>query len=256
MVDWIKAFTRRMPLCFLAVLMVIVSFKVTQWHGATYLAATFIFITSAAIMIHNDWRDRFHDAKKGKDFALTHNSTFRIVLIVLWIISISLAIVLWKIKISWGLLSMAIIASGVIYSETRKIPLLPMFIVAATSAAPALYPMFDRASISLCLLFSATTLIVIGREILKDVDDYDYDLGYKWTLPLAMGTKKSKMIAGLLILIAPAIALGISVKILIILPLIVFSAFWLIADKNQAPAKISCDIAMGITLFVLLVWGR
>lgn len=250
---WIKVL--RLPIVIAAGFLSIVSFRIADWDRNAYTIALFVVVAASATMAHNDWRDRFHDAKNGKDFALVHNSSFPVFVATLWGISLGLAAFLWRVQSSYGMLSVAMVTSGLIYSETRRIPFLPVLLVAATSASPALYPILMSASKESWLLFSAAFLLIFGREILKDLDDFGHDSGYKWTLPHAIGTKRAKVVSGLFLLVVSAVVLGISPWVLAGIPFLFVSVIILFMDKGHKLAKITVDIAMVVILVVLAASG-
>jgi 4-hydroxybenzoate polyprenyltransferase len=251
MKGYIKAL--RLPIVVMAGLLVITAFRVSAWSTNAYLIALFIVIVSSAIMAHNDWRDKEHDAKKGKTFALNNSKPFKAMVMLLWFASLVSAIGLWILNPWYGILSGLVIVSGLIYSETRRIPLLPVLLVALTSASPALYanPKNDK----VLAIFLVSALLVFGREILKDLDDCSHDIGYKWTLPIALGKRVAKFLAGLIVLVLPLVATWVSIKTLAGTPFLLISALCLILNKNHHSAKTLLDIGMATIIVVLLVSG-
>ena len=134
-----------------------------------------------------------------------------------------------------------------------KVPFLPNSLVAVTSASPVLFASpFNQ---SMQALFAAVTLFIFGREILCDLDDCNCDLGYKWTLPLAIGKKSAKFDAGLIVLFIPFIVLSISDYALMGVPFLLLAALYLINDKCHQTARIWLDIGMVTIVLVLLVSG-
>lgn len=249
MKGYIKAL--RLPIVVTAGLLAIIAFRVSAWKTDAYLVALFTVIVASATMAHNDWRDKEHDAKKGKTFAQNHRGSFRAMVILLWLASLSLAVVLLIISSWYGTLSGLIIASGLIYSETRKVPFLPAIIVAVTSASPVLYA--NPRDEKVLAMFLVATLLIYGREILKDLDDHSHDAGYKWTLPLAYGTRIAKFIAGLIMLALPFVVVLVSAKTLAGAPFLLMSALCLILNKNHSSAKTLLDIGMVTIIVTLLV---
>jgi len=135
-------------------------------------------------MAHNDLRDCWHDAKKGKSFAAEHRKSFTIFVVVLWIIATigSLFLLLqncWYLLIAFGM-----IVSGLAYSELRQIPFVPNTMVALTIASSVLYPVcWGKVFLpELWSVFLIVMCLMYSREILKDFDDKEIDPGYKWTL--------------------------------------------------------------------------
>lgn len=253
MKGWIK--TLRLPIVIMGGLLAIISFRISEWNIIGFLVAVFIIAAALATMAHNDWKDRFHDAKKGKNFALNNSNVLLRVVIFLWVIALFLLITLWIVNVSFGLLSILIIVSGLIYSEIRQIPLLPTILVAVTSASPVLYSIIISPSRSSYHLFVAIIFFMLGREILKDLDDQHIDVGYKWTLPVKIGARKSKLVAGMLIFFALVVGVYTSIKIYFVAPLMLISIVCLVTDKNHKFAKKTVDCAMALILLILLVSG-
>ncbi len=248
---YIKAL--RLPIVVMAGLLAITAFRVSVWRTEAYLVALFVVIVASSTMIHNDWRDREHDAKKGKDFALKHSGTFGVFVLLFWVCSLILAICLWATNPCYGVISGGIIISGLIYSETRRVPILPASLVALTSASPVFYagPSDHR----VLFLFLTSAFLIFGREVLKDLDDYPHDDGYKWTLPLALGRRLAKIYAGAIVFLVPLLALGISTKTLVGMPFLAISASCLIFDRGHFSAKVLLDIGMAIIIATLIASG-
>ena len=104
-------------------------------------------------------------------------------------------------------------------------------------------------------LFFAAALTVFGREILKDIDDFPYDQGYKWTIPLAVGKRLPRLFAGAILLVVPVVAFGVSAKTLWGLPFLLASAICLIVNKDRGFAKSSLDLGVAVIVITLLVSG-
>jgi 4-hydroxybenzoate polyprenyltransferase len=83
--------------------------------------------------------------------------------------------------------------AGLLYSEVRKIPWTPISLSALTSGSPAFLPSTLRADAAeMWPLFAAASLLMFGREILKDLEDETIDQGYKWTIPVAYGERATE----------------------------------------------------------------
>lgn len=253
MTNYIKAI--RLPIVLLSGLLCLVSFRLNQMQHLVLLPTLFTIFLAGTCMVQNDWRDREQDTLKGKCFASKNEVPFLVFLLVLWSVTIALAVTLWQKQAEFGWLSAAGIFSGLVYSEARKIPLVPALLVALTSASPILFPVVISYSPIVLLLFLSTTLLIFGREILKDLDDMDYDKGYKWTLPVSIGSRQSKTIAGIFVLLASAISVVLSLKtILGVMPLVA-SAIYLLTDGSHKTAKVMIDIGILLTIVSLLILG-
>ena len=129
----------RLPVVILAALLAIASFRISAWDPSAYLVAVSVVVVSSAIMAQNDLRDRHHDMLKGKRFALAHTRQLRKFVFALWVLSCVMALGLRLVNPMFGLISLATIGLGLVYSETRRIPLLTAIIVTATYASATLY---------------------------------------------------------------------------------------------------------------------
>ncbi len=208
MIQRIKAL--RPAICIFAGLLGILSFLLTH-STINWLAIFGVIVVACTTMAQNDWRDRLHDAKKGKDFALQNQKSFFVFLISLWVLVTFIIVLSYFDNKNICLYLIAISFIGAIYSEIRRIPLLPMLSVAFTSASPALLPILHGVEFIIPLkLFIITTCIILAREISKDIEDTAIDEGYKWTLPLKIGNQWAQAIAILFILISFAVLTKIS----------------------------------------------
>jgi 4-hydroxybenzoate polyprenyltransferase len=219
------------------------------------LPTIFTIFLAGTCMVQNDWRDRKQDTLKGKCFASRNELPFLFFLLILWSATIALAVMLRQEQTEFGWLAVAGVSSGLIYSETRKIPMIPALLVALTSASPTLFPVVISYSPVVLLLFLSTALLIFGREILKDLDDMNCDKGYKWTLPVSIGSKQAKVIAGVFILTASVASLALSLKTFLGVTLLITSAICLMTDKSHKTAKKLIDISVLLTLASLLVFG-
>ncbi len=157
---WILAL--RLHISVLAGLLAVASQKICK-QEVNVSIAVFVATAAAATMVHNDWRDRFHDLRKGKSFALTHAPFFLYFVVILWMLAGGQTVFLWKTKTFFGILSVAIMALGMIYSETRKMPFVPGLVVAIASASPSLYSL-SRSTVALPIaIFTFVTAIGFCR---------------------------------------------------------------------------------------------
>lgn len=253
MTSYIKVL--RLPLVMLAGLLCLVGFKISQGKFSVFLPTIFTIFLAGTCMVQNDWRDRKHDILKGKHFASNNEFAFLVFLLVLWSVTITLAVMLLREQTEFGWLAIAGIFSGLVYSETRKIPLLPALLVALTSASPVLFPTLISYSPIILLLFLSTTLLIFGREILKDVDDMNYDKDYKWTLPVFVGSRHAKIIAGIFVLSASVISIALSLKIILGITPLIISVAYLLTDRGHKTAKTMIDIGILLTLASMFVFG-
>lgn len=194
MLAWLKLL--RPTTALLAAIFTIVAFRVTH-QPIPWIAVITVMALASTAMLTNDWRDRYHDALKGKTLPVEYTRRFVILLSCAWSISIILigfSFLLNGTKI--GLVLMMIAIACLLYSETRKIVLLPCTFVALVAASPILLPVAIGVPVGDVLqLFLFAFFVVFGREILKDIEDMGIDRGYKWTFPIAIGRFWSGIIA-------------------------------------------------------------
>lgn len=199
--DYIKAL--RLPVCILAGMLTLCGFQLAVGSiQDAWLPALAIVVIASSTMVWNDYRDREHDRKKGKDFAFLNRWRFLAFGLALWLVSVVLSLAIGVFE-NWPMayLALGITASGLVYSETRRLPFVPNALVALTAASPVLFPFAaGRHDFRLLLFFLAVVLAIHAREIAKDFDDVDIDPGYKWTLLQRVGQRRSLVVIEMLLL--------------------------------------------------------
>lgn len=140
-----------------------------------------IFFITALTMLQNDYFDRDHDQKKGKDFASKNERFLLVFLSMCWSVVVATSFLFFENKLLWLLIIIGI-GIGILYSFSRSIVLLPLLTVAITSASPVVLSKVPDLSAQHLLLFISIIFAILGREILKDIEDKDVDVGYKATL--------------------------------------------------------------------------
>jgi len=258
-----KYLIRELPLktALMAALLTLVSFRIRNWNNIAFLVAIFGIFATFSTLVYDDWRDRLLDAARGKTtpaFVIFFGfCALAMMMVGVFVFATSLG---QTTKISFGFLSLAIIFTGLFYQGTRRIPLMPISIVAITAASGTLYPILISPARQSWLLFAAVVLLIASRETIKDIGDYITDIGInghyqKWTLPVAIGIKHSKIIAILLILVSLIILAEISFIILVSIPLFLLFIFQLIANKESESVKSTFDLCSIIGLIMLLIFG-
>jgi len=249
MVAWIKPL--RLSICFLSSLLAAVSFRVAKMDIPWFVIITVFSITCSA-MLQNDWRDRYHDFRKGRILAVRRRGLFFSSVLIFWIISCFLIFSATMKNGNMGSLLVAMAFASLVYSEVRQIPLASNALVALTFGSPALLPVAAGASESnVWLLFLLVVFIAFGREITTDVDDEKIDRGYKWTIPLAVGRRRAKIIAVVGFAAGLLIAAMVSLMTLSALPFMVIGATILMRDFYCRSARNWIDIGGIVILFVL-----
>jgi 4-hydroxybenzoate polyprenyltransferase len=154
-----------------------------------------MFFIAGLTMLQNDYFDRKHDIKKGRDFVSKNENLVLLVVLIGWLGCMISSILFFE---SRALLLSIVIAIGIFYSFFKKIQLLPLITVAFVSASPIVVSSFPNITRTQVILFCAVALSILGREILKDIEDKDIDVGYKATLPTSgwISEKQAYFIAG------------------------------------------------------------
>ena len=249
MTAWLKSL--RLPVCLLSSLLTIASFRLGKVN-IPWLVVTAVFFIACSTMLQNDWRDRRHDSRKGKMLALQYPQLFLGLLLVFWITTgcLIFAAAIESSGIEVILVVMAL--AGLIYSEIRRIPIASIVLVALTSGSPALLSIMTGASRNqMGLLFLSTALVIFGREITKDLDDERIDSGYKWTIPLAIGSKWAKIVAIVAILAGLAVATQISPMVL---PSMLFATVGVIMLACNFQPKITRTwLDVGIAIIIVTI---
>lgn len=252
MIEYIKVL--RLPIVFMAGLCCFVSFKVSHVSYSVVLPVLFMLFMSSTCMVQNDWRDRDHDKRKKKYFASEKPFRFLAFLSVLWLATLILGIALYLQQPKFIFIILFSLVSGITYSETRKIAVVPNLLVALNAGATTLFPVFiSDAPPLIIFMFFSVTAIIFAREIIKDVEDVECDVRYKKTLPILIGKKLSKSIAGIIIILASIISLIFSIKTLGGVLFLIASAIYLLSNADHRVAKNILNIGMLLALIALSV---
>ena len=246
--DWMRSL--RLSVCIFASLLVFVSFKICHIASSNSLILGFgVLAIACATMVHNDWRDRFHDIRKGKTLAFSKPEKYILFDVMMWIIAFSITAAVSFQSPRQSLLLWAAIASGLAYSETRKIPMVPIFMVSFTSASATLFPNFGgHNSHKLWLFFFAILVVIFGREIIKDLEDVSVDKGYKWTLPQIIGNHWCEIIAGISLAVSFILMILLCSYVIIWLPFPMLSAFLLVFEHKHKLSKKFADVGMALAI--------
>ena len=250
---WVKSL--RLSVCILASFLAITGF-VLAGTGISWVAVAAVFFIASATMLQNDWRDRFHDIRKGKVLACQHAGKFLALLSAFWLVSGGLIALAAVHDTSVGVALAILAVAGVVYSETRMIPLVPIVLVSLASASPAALPLAAGAnSEKLWLLFLSAILVVFAREITKDLDDKQIDGGYKWTIPLAFGEQRSRILAAVVIVAGLVAAAKVSLMILPAASLAVIAAVALVRGVKPSTSRKYLDAGMALIILTLITLG-
>lgn len=253
MLAWL--FSLRVPICLLAGLQAIASFRLTG-TPPSWLAVVTVFFIASATMLQNDWRDRRHDFWKGKTLATNNPQTFLTVLAAFWGISAGLISIAAAGSGSLGIALAAMAIIGLTYSETRRIPMVPVLLVSLTSASPSLLPATTSANVgTVWPFFASLFLILFGREVTKDLDDARLDAGYKWTIPVVWGSQPARIVAAVTVLAGLAALLMVSLLTLPGSLIAIFGIVLLILGANPKISRACLDVGMTLTILTLIVCG-
>jgi 4-hydroxybenzoate polyprenyltransferase len=139
--EWIKAL--RLPAVLLAGLLTLASFKISGLLlSEAILPALTVILVASAYMVQNDWRDRFHDVKKGKTLAFSQSNKFLLFVVIIWTLALVSIVLTWRQDDRFGVFLVSIFLLGLVHPETRRIALVPITLTAVISASSALFPVF------------------------------------------------------------------------------------------------------------------
>jgi len=201
----------RLVVCSLTCFLTFASFRILGLNPP-FIALAGSFFIAVSGMLQNDWRDRFHDIKKGKSFAAERPKLFLTVLVAFWSVSFTIVGFAFFRGMLLGISFLFLCAIGFAYSEIRKIPLLPTVLVVFCFSSPIFLPSIIYKEVAIpWFLFLSVFFFVFGREMMKDIDDARIDKGYKWTLAVKMGIKGAQLIAMMSICIGIVIAFSVVV---------------------------------------------
>ncbi|MFH0905325.1 MAG: UbiA family prenyltransferase [bacterium] len=194
-----KTLARYRPgVSFLAIgLLVAAAVQAYQFGFWTIILAVLQFWICGLTMVWNDLADRKQDTKKGRAMSDDEYRSLKQSAIRQWWWLVGLALVygtayhssvsVWQTAI---LLSQ--IGVGVwIYNRVRPYYLLNNLTVAITGASPCLLvvPVAGPHTPLILGMFMMTGIVLMIREVLKDIQDAKADKGYKGTLPLRIGSE-------------------------------------------------------------------
>jgi len=264
---WLEAF--RLKMATFAILLVLSSFVLANKTIDAYVWLIVLIVTLGTIntMLTNDYFDREHDKLKGKTFASENEHTFLFVVVILWSIIFMLSCVVMFYSRYQGSILLICAFLGIIYSFTRKFPMLSAITVAFASSLVSQFPtektfFQDRIPI---VLFSYVFLFILAREIVRDVKDKYIDNiknikseVYKKTLPVILNNKETALIIAGCTLFAGIICslflIPFAGKFYVIwIPLLILSVVAFIFYPNKyAIGEKYLDIGILIMLFSFL----
>jgi len=254
MKPWIKSL--RLPTCLLSGFLTLLSFRLARIE-LSYLAAFTVAVIAVATMVWNDWRDKVHDTKKGRRLAHDRPKQFLFFSLMLWAFALTLTIMLFREEFRFGILALCMVVVGMLYSEMRLIPVIPTLFVSVTAASSTLFPLLvgDSGRMRNWLLFAAVAIFIFGREILKDLDDHSIDRGYKWTFPVKIGVRISRVLVVQLWLTSIMIGALINPLSLAGIPLLIAADFYLLVKGDHFKTKMLLDLGAAAATIALFFVG-
>lgn|SRR3989344_4595939 len=250
---WIKSL--RLFVCVLASFLAITGFKLAG-ADTSWVAVAAVFFIASATMLQNDWRDRFHDVRKGKKLVLQHQGAFLALLLAFWAVCGGLIVIVAVHNYRVGAVLAIVALAGIAYSETRKIPLVPIMLVSLASASPAVLPLVSGAnSEKLWPLFLSVTLVIFAREITKDLGDKHIDGGYKWTIPLVLEDQRSRILVAVATVAGLIAATSVSLTILPAASLTFVGVVLLVRGASPRMSRKFFDAGMALVILTLIAFG-
>lgn len=172
---------------FLLTILSFAFYGTVPWSLALSTALCLAVICSS-IQLFNDYRDRKHDVRKGKFFALQNS---RLLLDFWFLVNSAAAVsimVVSSMSTGVAIFCAVIWVLGIAYSFLQKVFIVQNFIVALCASLPSLcghvfycgHDVGYRSGIIFVILLA----IVFVREVIKDIQDRNIDRGWKNTLPV------------------------------------------------------------------------
>lgn len=158
------------------------------------------FLACSGTMLFNDYHDMDRDRKKGKVLAYTNKETFYWLSNTLLMSVGVLASVFLSTRLVWFVITLVMVSVSIYCVRSYPHPWLPTVLVAFTAATPAFYAITQHFVLNLQNGLALTILVmstVFGREVLKDIEDREGDLGHKQTLPVVYGISLARKLAAL-----------------------------------------------------------
>ena len=258
MILWLKIF--RLPVLGMAALLTLQSFKLSGLKTEVSWPLLFILTTALATMLLDDWLDRkVLLCRPEKKLAKERRRIYLSMIIIAWVLSLVSAwgcIFKYDYQALYGVLPMILIGIG--YSLFRRIPLMSAVIVATVWAVIAIFPVV----IGLAPLAPAPALlgglvfaIVLCRELLNDLRDYQIDCGVKKTMPQIFSYDFTVFFLIAATLVYEVVLFLISFWLL---PTAVASAlamYILVKSDNAVGAKNTLDVGLAYGLLIFLFLG-
>ena len=101
----------------------------------------------------------------------------------------------------------------------------------------------------------SATLVIFAREITKDLDDKQIDGGYKWTIPLAFGEQRSRILAAVVIVAGFVAAAKVSLMILPAASLTFVGVVLLVRGASPRMSRKFFDAGMALVILTLIAFG-
>lgn len=160
-----------------------------SWHipPLVLMEALVLMLITSFGMAWNNFQDRQMDLKKGRSFAYNNPGKSLALTLVLLVISVTVLPQFTGKNFNLACTIMAVILFW--YSYISRIILVDNLIVAAFSAWLIIVTtdnIFQLSSIQISLTL-IIFLLILGREILKDVEDVKIDRGYRNSIPIMFG---------------------------------------------------------------------
>lgn len=247
---WVDALSLKVAL--FAALLALVSLQLAE-VPPTWSSIAAIFCITVSTMLQNDWRDRVHDVRKGEVLVMEHTRAFLMLVLSAWAVSFTLVLMTMHSQPQLGAFLACVALVGLLYSEIRRVPMLPILLVALTSASPVLFPlMHGHFTVQLGFLYGAAFWVIFAREITRDIEDMRIDPGYKWTLPVAYGEARAVSLASGALLLGVAMIVQVS---LWCVPGTIIAACGIhsLRQRNTLQSRLYVDAGMAMVLCTLLL---
>lgn len=256
--EWIKAF--RPHALALAGLIAWLSYRLSEKKANWLVIITVISITAMTALI-NDYVDREHDLRKGKELALKKTATFKLIVKICVSAALTLLILLtfnFNVPVASQALLWLMFLLGIIYSHLRSFPCATL-LASGTGWSIITLVAIDNTACqqSVWALFWSTAFLITASENLCDMIDHRIDIGYKATFPVLAGKVPAKIITGCCLIgaIASLCFLHIASALIVVLctwPVTVF--LYRGTQSSLYKAKICLFMAIGFSYISLTLF--
>jgi len=212
---------------------------------AVVVAVSTSALLTSAIVVLNDYFDRFHDQKKGRVLASEQTTFFVLFVVAIWVFTLGGIVIVYMAYPFGGIAFFVLALIGTIYYCFRHIAFLSALTVGICYgglSVPAAAIATESVSTDAIWAFLAVLMFVVARETIFDIEDVSIDMGYKKTLPVLLGPKIAKHLAGGGLVVGFMLTLAISPWMLLLWFIVPMQILELLKSRpNLVKINVSLD---------------